>query len=323
MKEILNHNFQNVKKKQHYVWKKYLLNWSDSTEEKIYSYIHFKKEVFFQSPENIAQQRYFYELYEFTIEEEKKLFEFIKVMGSGLDHNLNIEIFKTYTIYSNLKRQLDTKYIHKLNPKEIEIYESDLRVLKANTIENFHSRIENLGKNLISVNKFEDLNYLNSKQELYNTILFICFQANRTKSMKSNLVELFQNDNFIDEKFINVTPLLVSYTVAQKLCIENDLKFIYFDNQTSEKFLTTDQPVINLDKDDVDSDGNIKKLRYYYPISPEIALIIHTESQNEKYLYQEADINLIEKLNMFMIKNSKEFIITKTNNQLDKYMNSL
>lgn len=323
MKENLSHNIQNVKKKQHYVWKKYLLNWSNSTEEKVYSYIHLKKEVFFQTPENVAQQRYFYELYEFTIEEEKKLFEFIKVMGSELDHNLNIEIFKTYTIYSNLKRQLDTKYKHKLSSNEKEIYESDLRVLKANTIENFHSKIEDLGRNLISVRSFDDLNYLNSKQELYNTILFICFQANRTKSMKSNLVELFQNDSFINEKFFNVTPLLVSYSVAQKLCIEKDLKFIYIDNQTSEKILTTDQPVINLDKDDVDRNGNVKNLRYYYPISPEIALIIHSDTQNEKYLYQKADINLIENLNKFMIKNSKEFIITKTNNQLDKYMNSL
>lgn len=313
----------NVKKKHHYVWKKYLLNWSNSTEEKVYSYIHLIKDVRFQTPENIVQQRYFYELHEFTIEEEKKLFEFIKVMGSELDYNLNIEIFKIYTIFSNLKRQLDTKYQHKLSFNEKQIYESDLRILKANTIEDFHSKIENLGSNLISIKTFDDLDYLNSRQELYDTILFICFQANRTKTMKNNLVERFKNDNFINEKFFNVTPLLVSYTVAQKLCVEKDLKFIYIDNQTSEKFITTDQPVINLDKDDVDENGSVKNLRYYYPISPEIALIIHTDVQNERYLYQKANIDLIVNLNKFMIKNSKEFIITKTNNQLEKYMNSL
>jgi hypothetical protein len=58
-----------LKKKQHYVWKEYLKPWC--LNRRIFTYLKSLKKPIFSSLDGVAQERYYYSLAEFTIEEER------------------------------------------------------------------------------------------------------------------------------------------------------------------------------------------------------------------------------------------------------------
>ncbi len=312
---------EDIKKKHHYVWKKYLLNWSKNDKYMVYAYLHKKKDIIFSSPENIAQQRFFYELDEFTIDEEIKLYKFIKSFEDEIDQTLYIDLFKEYTIYSNLKRQFDNKYINIYSPVESKEFQYHLKILKANTLENLHSKFEMLGIDLINIKSQDDLYSIIDENKLYKALLFICLQYTRTKYMKEKLIVNFKNEKLINSKAFNILPFIVSISLTRILLIEKELRYIFIKNQTGEKFVTTDQPVINLAKDEKNENGDVSDFRLFYPVSPEIALIIHYNKQYDMVLTINADINYVEELNSYTIKNSTEFVVFESRIQFEKYKN--
>jgi hypothetical protein len=58
-----------LKKKQHYVWKEYLKRWC--LNRRIFTYLKSLKKPIFSSLDGVAQERYYHSLAEFTIEEER------------------------------------------------------------------------------------------------------------------------------------------------------------------------------------------------------------------------------------------------------------
>jgi hypothetical protein len=313
---------EDIKKKHHYVWKKYLSNWSKNDENKIYAYIHREKKIIYSIPENIAQQRYFYELDEFSINEEIMLYEFIKSFWEDNDKALYIDLFQAYTFFSNIKRQFD-KSQNAYSAKEKEKFLEYLKTLKANTIENLHSKFEMLGLSLINMKSDYFLTFIESEFEQYNLLLFICLQYTRTKSMREKINANLRNNQLLNAKSFNILPFVVSLSLSKKLLFEKELKYIFIKNQTIEKFITTDQPVINLAYEEKDENGDVIDLRLYYPISPENALIIHYNNQDELVLNINADIGYVEELNNYQIKNSLEFVFLESENQYNKYKNIL
>lgn len=127
----------------------------------------------------------------------------------------------------------------------------------------------------------------------------------------------------ISSKSFNIFPFVVSLSLTRKLLFEKDLKYIFIKNQTSEKFITSDQPVVNLAQDEIDENGDIRDLRLYYTISPENALIIHHNNQNEQVVNVNAVVEYVEELNNYSIKNSLQFVFLDSENQFDKYKDIL
>lgn len=308
-----------IKKKQHYVWQEYLIPWSKSGEQ-IYTLLKSQKKIIITNFDRVAQEKFFYELEEFTEEEEIILKELVEQWSNDSVRELNLEFYAVFTSYSKIKRALKGKDTSKLDEVELE---KKLNLLKANAIEDSHLVFENLGKKIINIKKFEDLKFLENENELLFTMNFLAFQYLRTKKMREVLKLIIPKYNFLSNKFLNMFPFIYSTSIANGLTYDKNVKFIYFENNTEIDFLTSDQPIINEKKHIINDIGKIAQLDFYYPINPKTAIVIHYQEQKEKYKHVLIEKEDIIKYNDLIFENSNEFIFSKTKKQLEKYLNSL
>ncbi|MBK0368743.1 DUF4238 domain-containing protein [Flavobacterium agrisoli] len=310
-----------TKRKHHYVWREYLRSWS--CEEKIYSYIKSKNKIAKPNLMGVAQQRFFYSLEEFSLEEEIILKELVKQYSNcNVSLKINLELLNIYTSYSRLKR-LDKENVFETNSeKQIEKLSQILELLRTNLFEEFHTIIENYGQKVVKIKNFEDLKMFENDDELFFTMIFLCSQFLRTKKMKNSLELVFNKSEFIIPKYTNIISLVFANSLAVSLSQNENIKFIFYENETEIKFLTSDQPLMNLLINDKDENSKVKNFELYYPINPKVAIVIHFEQQNLKYERIKIDKQKVTKLNDFLFEYAEEFVFAINEEQLTKYKNS-
>jgi hypothetical protein len=306
-----------IKKRHHYIWREYLRNWS--INEKINSLLLQDKKILNDvNLMNVGQEKFFYKLEEFTREEEIILFELVKSWSNEATLEMNLEIFKTFTSYSKLKKIADDHF--KLNPNNHLKLQSKLDAFKYNSIEDIHTLLESFGKKIIAIKSMEDLKFLDDEKELFLTMIFIAFQYVRTKKMRAYVENVIKTHPILSIKFVDPFAFIFSTNLADSLTFHQDLTFTLLENFTSKEFITSDQPLINLKKDIKDVNNKVKDFKVYYPLNPRLALIIHCgEKAKEKYILEKPDEGEINKLNKFMLTNSDRFIFSQTPELLEYY----
>jgi hypothetical protein len=310
-----------TKRKHHYVWREYLRSWS--CKEKIYSYIKSENKIAKPNLMGVAQQRFFYSLEEFSIEEELILNELVRqYSNSEASLKINLELLNIYTSYSRLKR-LDKENTFETNSeKEIEKLAKILELVRTNLFEEFHSIIENYGKKVVKIKNFEDIQMFENDDDLFFTMIFLCSQFLRTKKMKTSLELVFNKSEFIIPKYTNIISLVFANSLAISLSQNENIKYIFYENETEIKFLTSDQPLMNLLINDKDENGKVKNFELYYPINPKVAIVIHFANQNLKYERIKIDTQKVTILNDFLFEYAEEFVFADNEEQLIKYKNS-
>lgn len=303
-----------IKKKQHYVWKKYLMSWTK--KKQIFASFKSSSKIIKTNIEGVAQERFFYALEEFTKEEEDILKELIKVWSNDIVLPFIMQFYDMITSYSKINREIINKDLSYINTAEMD---KDLASLKSNTLEDIHTSLEKLGEKLIEIREVEDLAFLDNEQELLNTMIYVSFQYLRTKNMREVLKPIIINRPYLSDKYLNFFPFIYAPGIANSLTYGKKTKFIFLDNKTKIDFITTDQPIINAKKHIIDDNGNVSQLDFYYPITPKIAIIIHYQQQQEKRKYILIEEDMVNYYNDLMIKNAKEFIFSKTEEQLKTY----
>ncbi|RTY87062.1 DUF4238 domain-containing protein [Flavobacterium sp. RSP15] len=310
-----------IKRKHHYVWREYLRSWSSN--EKIYSYLKSKDKITKPNLMGVAQQRFFYSLEEFTIEEELILKELvIEYSNSDASLKINLELFNIYTSYSRIKR-LDKQKTFDINSQsELEKLEKITDLIRTNLFEEFHTIVEGYGKKVIKIKKFEDLKIFENEDDLFFTMIFLCSQFLRTKKMKKSLELVFNKSDFIIPKYTNIISLVFANSLAVSLSQNQSINFIFYENDTKIKFLTSDQPLMNLLINDKDENGKVKDFELYYPINTRIAIVIHFGNQNNKYELIKINEQKVNMLNDFLFDYADEFVFSDTEEQLAVYKNS-
>jgi len=303
-----------VKKKHHYVWKEYLKPWAEN--EKIPTLVKNSKKIIKPNPEGVAQQRYFYALEEFTEEEEIILKELVNLWSNKSTIKINLEFYKTFTLYSKLKRFTKTIDLN-------EELKERLNLLRTNTMEDSHLIFENFGKKIINIRKFEDLTFLDEEMDLFFTMIYISFQYLRTKNMKLKIKVAVDKYDYLSPKFLNFLPFLYATGIADSLTYEKQTRFIFLENTSEIDFITSDQPLINNKIEELNDNGTIAQMEIYYPITPRIALIIHYQEQNEKYRKISLNSFDVNKYNKTIFNHSNEFIFASSTEQLIEYQNCL
>lgn len=85
-----------------------------------------------------------------------------------------------------------------------------------------------------------------------------------------------------------------------------------FKNETSEMFLTSDQPVINLESK---NDGSMPdEFVLYYPLSPTIAITVNDDNTENVIVIN--DNNIIRQYNEKLVKEAHVFVISDNEEQL-------
>ena len=102
-----------IKKRQHYVWRHYLKPWTDG--ESIWTYLKEQDKIVKPGLMGVAQEKYFYGLEDFSDEEINFLKKFVDTTSPLVLKGLNSDFLTLFTSTSVLKRQLAANTNPKVN----------------------------------------------------------------------------------------------------------------------------------------------------------------------------------------------------------------
>lgn len=249
---------ENDKKRQHYVWKRYLKPWV--IEGKIWC----KRgdTIFNTSPENVALEKFFY--YAEPLNE--------------VEYNIILAI------------------IHRADPTAFPTLINDLNLYRAasetseetrkNFIEDHHSMIENSACTTLDQLYIKDRLFNKDEKVKANFCYFIGLQLTRTKKAMQASITALQNVPSLKEitgkydvqKMEKVFSLLFADFFGNWM--HSKAKLFFLECPDDIEFIAGDQPVFNIHKGkDLTTPPNTVEL--LYPITPKLSLFI-TENGNSK-----------------------------------------
>lgn len=304
---------ENLKKKQHYVWRNYLKPWLDSSDG-IQCYFKDLQKIVNTGLMALAQEKYFYKLECFTKDELVFLRSYIDSFGNSKLHELFIDFYSLVDSFSDLKDpSVDTN-----------IFSSDIKEVEINSLENIHCVIENLGNSVINIRNLSQLkNVVNN--ELYDALAFMCTQYFRTKKTKDKIITSFNGSSYevFSKKACDILCIINAFVLAKNISFDPATRFRLLENNTSTPFITGDQPIFNILDENPDSDQEVKELELYYPITPQLAIdIFFNASEKEKCSKKNLCESDVEKYNLKVIANSFKYVFSNNKDLLLKYFSN-
>lgn len=305
----------NITKRSHFVFEYYLQNWA--TDKLIYVSMN-SNSPFQVSVENIANKRYFYKVTPFNKFEKQFLTDTI-------NRSLPPEKFKFLMQYLNcLELRFTAQKV--LNLKDSE--QSNIQLgedLMGEDEQSFIKFLDNLKNNNVA--------FCVSNENIFKFYSLILMQYFRTKRLYDNLkkgvdelvceeLKTESNEIFNVQNIITPFRQIMSYNVAHYL-ITTKSKTILLKNNTSQEFITSDQPVLNTYADYSILNHHTDKFELYYPITPNIAILI---SDNDKYdNVSELNSNLdeVDYYNRKIINASQMQVYCSSATALDRYINKI
>lgn len=265
------------KKKQHYVWRKYLKKWS-SSKNSIPTY--FKEKGYVQTTDlmNVAQSRYFHKMFILSEHEILLAKSYIHSFNNADAVNFAERLLNLYVSYKDYSIQ-QSNYTYDIPIPNLNRILKDLEV---NTFENFVSKLETLGNKILECKSLEELKMLDGI-DIYNSLFYVSLQYFRTNKMRQNLIKGFGENSeigIVANKIWNIIFIHLALVMTSNALKRNDYTFIFVKNSSNVSFITSDQPVCN----DLENEGeDIKDFEFYYPISPIYAIIIQFGQCSERY----------------------------------------
>lgn len=318
---------ENKKRKHHYVFQAYLKKWVNSNE-KLWCLREGK--VFEVKTNNIAFEKDFYRVHRLSCKE----IEFIKLFFSkySLAFQKGVDDFiKLYTyldIYEKTISGLRNLLPNDCPEADETMVENNkiLDIARNNMTEDVLAEFE--GEAVVWLNALCDNNisFIYNLEEREKFINFICMQYYRTLRIRNNALLVLKEAEtcFVSEQFPEgslksenlIFPMLwlISARCADAL-LKSPITIIV--NKTATGFITSDQPVVNLMADYKDLKSEVSDLIFYYPISPNIAVLVNDHSGKTRIELKTDEE--VEKYNDAIKSASNKMIFSNSYTILEKY----
>jgi hypothetical protein len=142
----------------------------------------------------------------------------------------------------------------------------------------------------------------------------------RTEKVKSSVLETLRLFNIDFENIWNVLSHIFATNISWYLFANrHSIELVLLKNDTSEEFITGDQPVINTHTASLGFLAPPEELEFYYPVSPKLAILIteekHNGDENIKFLSRVE----VEEYNEMIAEQSHTQIYARSKNYLMKY----
>lgn len=295
------------KVRQHYVWQRYLQNWSKNQSQ---IYCLRDNRIFLSGTTCLAVEKYFYKLDEITLP-DLNLIEhgyLQEIKGPAKEHAEKIVVM--------FRKIIETRDSLLDNLPNSSLLKYAFCVPLTNFEENYHAYIEGNSSVYLKslVNKqtsfYKDIED-NAKFNLYLTTQYV-----RTKNIQKAIFDRVENHPSLIEptrRSISVYRFIIAHVFAMGLSHNIDkCSFKVLCNNTEVPFITGDQPVINTKADDTDpTTGYAKALELYYPISPEIAILINPNFGTNQHQEVQVTNDEAKEYNDKMFNASHEQIFAK------------
>ncbi len=321
-----------VTKRQHYVYRKYLKSWADTntSDPQLSALVKGSKRIFRSGLMGVAQQNYFYEF--------KVLTEVEKMMAIILSHSRYnvLNHADPYSIIREIEK-INTAEKYESSNKNSNYSHQYFTDLRRQLGENMQSKYEEVGQEFINLLLDEDISFYNTDDGRIGFVYFFIMQYIRTKSMRESLNNTFSDlsgdldrlvglldeiskkahmhDILFDKEkaekelkdldsnldFNNVVPF-ITYTTVDELVYaftqKNTMKLYIIKSHPEIKFITGDQPAINIHSPSPNDKKEVDDLEFYYPLSPDIAVILNFPDHQEwpKNLSKQQTMELNKKI---------------------------
>jgi Protein of unknown function (DUF4238) len=298
------------KKRQHYVFRSYLLPWT--TNEQLWAVRAGK--IFRPNVRNVGVEAHFYELQELT-EEDITLIRRIGIDGAPqyVQERCNT-LIDTFTLPFKIKNMIDPGAP---DMKAARLW-LDERII--NHEEELHGDIENALLPALSDMLAGKTGFYSDKDQAQEFLHAITFQYMRTKKRR----EAFHALTRIPvagadvKRFGNLLTLILTLRFADSLYRDRSkFKVVIIDNETGVPFITGDQPIINIHATlrQVASE----RLEFFYPLSPYRAmLLLEIESEHPALV----SVDEVANFNNLILRNSHEQVFSNSRESLETLMAS-
>lgn len=301
------------KRRHHYVWRYYLGAWAPN--DKIWCYRDGK--IFNSNLMGIGQERDFYKLRHLKPSEIDMIRKcFVDHQVDGLKTVLNnwLEML----MFPFEKRELLEQH-GLLN----ETVDDVLKSFEHNVLEDIHSTLESKAIKYIDLLRDGDCSFYDDEKAAIEFLFFICFQYFRTKSIRVGAIAALRDDPVIDyENTSHAIAVILATILSHNLYLRKDTyHMVMLTNSSSCPLISGDQPVINTYAYGKPPSEPAEKLEFYYPISPEVALLITEDvtrkensiiSEDEVHIYNEMIVDASESQIYSSSKKSLESLSSTT-----------
>lgn len=297
--------YKQITHKQHYVWREYLKSWGHIKGRKTFVWWNNKNNILFTDLFDILREKDFYQ---FKPLNQLELF-CLKELFTRTKNTPVKKVNKSLDIFIDVVLKIDS-----IIDKKEEFYNYLIQIG-----EDIQSKVEKSGLYPLKLLKNENLVLFSYDDDgiMIDFIVFIIFQYLRTKGIKEKVVNTLEtNDYELKELYKKQINSEIDYSLDWNkvynyglLYIANQVAYSMVAKQVrirlmktnNIKFIVSDQPVYNI------ADDKINNFDLFYPITPELAIIISSKyKKNEIITIEDAEVNYY---NINTIKNAHNYII--------------
>lgn len=274
-----------VTRRQHHVWQKYLSSWAKSgavvclNGEKLIS----------TGTRHLAVEVDFYKIQALT-ESDQRHIAWLISKANPKAQEAHWDYINRLMMPLHFGRQLPT---NAARTQWLDDYATQ-------ALEDHHTGVEkSFGPILTKLLEQRSADFYAHNGKTATFLRFLCTQYMRTKGIKerSSALRGVPELGFDIGRIWNViVPILASNIAAALFCERHQRELTVIHNRTHLPFITGDQPVINLAHEREDS-GSPEKLVIYYPLSPDLAIVLGEVNEPSGYSEHDISVDQVEGLN--------------------------
>lgn len=293
-------------RRQHYVWKHYLSSWLNE-RGKLYCLRQGK--IFHTTPSNIMVQRDFYKVPHISANDVLFLESWLIPKTSQATQPLHRNLLRRF------KNIADLYEVAHQDKGASTVDKALVNSLVIETLEKLHQSIEGSAVPILDELRSKRLDFLQTKYTAVSFFHFVAHQYMRTKRIHEDIKTVLR-DSQMGLNLGHLTNFMcyfaatnMSYSFYEE---RRDWRFIFLDNFTENRFITGDQPIVNLL-----GDGPLEHddIVLYYPLTSRLALLM----VSKKYTLVSTKVTdvRVEYFNSWIAWKSQESIVSKSAVELE------
>ena len=297
-----------LKRRHHYVWRKYLDAWSKNNQ----IWCMRGNRIFQSALMGVGQKKDFYKIKNLEDEDVR----YLKLMISKMDPQAQVISERWVNFFEKI---ISTREFKKSGDAELEELKKEIL---HNTEEDLYARAESRHANILNSLLNQEFSFLSTKKGRLEFLHYASIQYFRTLKIQQQIIRHTQPPTALGGPNLeNCWPVLrhiFSYNMTLSLASDPSYRLFALHNEGFMQLLSGDQPVINtyaIGK----SDGEpVHDIELYHPISPNLAIIVSNSTRwlGKTHLSQDE----VEFFNKAIIEASADQVYSKDKSTLELYL---